>query len=109
MTELSLFRAHGELDQLLHRLGLSTFRDRYQTLAETSTQPNQSPIEFLYNLCVQENEHRDHIRRERLIKSAKLRRHKILKDFEVNLFRDFLLLWLIDWQRESLWIRLKMS
>jgi len=84
MTELSLFRAHGELDQLLHRLGLSTFHDRYQTLAQTFTLPNQSPVEFLYNLCVQENEHRDHIRRERLIKSAKLRRHKILKDFEIN-------------------------
>lgn len=37
MTELSFFRAHGELDQLLHRLGLSTFRDRYQTLRNLYT------------------------------------------------------------------------
>ena len=84
MKEASLFRAHSELDQLLHRLGLSTFRERYQALAESNTQSCPNPVEFFYTLCVQENEHRDHIRRERLIKAAKLRRHKILKDFEIN-------------------------
>lgn len=79
-----LFQSHGELDQLLHRLGLSTFREHYQSLAENWEKSGQSHVAFLHALCVRENEHRDHNRRERLLKSAKLPRHKVLSDFKIN-------------------------
>jgi DNA replication protein DnaC len=80
----TLFQSHAELDQLLHRLGLSTFREHYQNLAEASEKSSQSHLAFLHDLCVRESEHRDHIRQMRLLKSAKLPRHKVLSDFAIN-------------------------
>jgi len=84
MKKKSLFGSHGELDQLLHRLGLSTFRNRTQPLAEEFERRGASHLAFLHELCVRESEHRDQVKRERLIRASKLPRHKLLSDFTIN-------------------------
>jgi len=78
------FQSHAELDQLLHSLGLLTFRRHFQDLAEGAEKAGQSHVEFLFQCCVKEIEHREQVRQERLIKSAKLPRNKILKDFKIS-------------------------
>jgi len=87
-TNLSLkastFPSYADLDQLLHRLGLSAFIQNYQGLAEGG----KTPIEFLHTLCVLESERRDQVRQEHLIRSAKLPRHKLLSDFKINRIPD---------------------
>ena len=84
MKKSAHFNQYNELDQLLHRLGLSTFRDRYQALAEGHEKMGKSCLAFLHDLCSQESEHRDAIKKERLLKTAKLPRHKIITDFEIS-------------------------
>lgn len=78
------FTSHAELDQLLYRLNLSTFRSCYQEMAERHEKEKRSHVSFLYDLCAHESEYRDHVRQERLLKAAKLPRHKLLTDFEMH-------------------------
>lgn len=78
------FSLHHELDQLLHCLGLKTFRKNHQAFAEMHEKEKKSHLEYLYHLCVQENEAKEIVRKERLLKSARMPRNKVLNDFNVK-------------------------
>ena len=78
------FKSHDELDQILHSLNLSTFRSRFQKVAEQCDKEGKSHAAYLYDLCIYESERRDQVRRERLVKRAKLPRNKILRDFDIH-------------------------
>jgi len=84
MSKMKSFSHHNELDQLLHGLGLKTFRDRYQELAEKYEKTGKGYPEYLYELCIQESEAKDILKKERLLKSARMPRNKLLGDFNIE-------------------------
>jgi DNA replication protein DnaC len=70
-----------DLNAMLKNLGLLAIRDNYQELAEKKPCP---PVVYLQELAHLEIEHRQQKRIESLLTKAKLPRHKLLEDFEVN-------------------------
>lgn len=84
MNQMKNFNRHSELDQILHRLGLNTFRAHYQHLAESHDKAEKGHLSYLYELAQQEAEDREIKKKNRLLKSARMPRHKTLHDFEIN-------------------------
>jgi DNA replication protein DnaC len=71
-----------QLDQRLHRLGLPTFKENYQKMAERQEAGGGGFIQYLYELSMQEEQRRDENQKIRRLKAAQLPRNKILKDFD---------------------------
>jgi len=64
---------------LLNGLNLKSMKESFVSLAE---EKDSSPIEYLYELSHQEQEHRQHKKIEGLLKKAKLPRNKSIEDFD---------------------------
>ncbi len=72
------------LGDLLKSLSLKAFYNNYQSLAESFDRSGKTHIDYLKELTLQEVERRSNMRLERLLKQAKLPRHKALSDFDIG-------------------------
>lgn len=72
------------LGNLLKSLCLPTFASAYQKIAESFELEKKTHTDYLYELTMQELEHRRNQRIAKLIKQAKLSRDKLLIDFDIS-------------------------
>lgn len=72
------------LGNLLNSLSLKAFYNNYQSLAESFDRSGKTHIDYLKELTLQEVERRSNMRLERLLKQARLPRHKALSDFDIS-------------------------
>lgn len=73
-----------DLKQLLNMLKLSVCLEQFQAIAERCEKDKLSYVEFLHELVLRENEHRQQKRIATLIKKAHLPRNKLLSDFDMT-------------------------
>lgn len=72
------------LSDMLSSLNLKAFAAHYQSYAELCDIEQRPHAEYLTELTLLEVERRSNERLQKLVQSAKLPRHKLLKDFNVN-------------------------
>ena len=72
------------LGDLLKSLSLKAFYNNHQSLAESFDRLGKTHIDYLKELTLQEVERRSNMRLERLLKQARLPRHKALSDFDIS-------------------------
>jgi len=73
-----------DLSNLLGSLNLRAFASNYQKCAERCEVEDSSYSSYLEELTLMEVERRSNERLQKLVVGAKLPRHKLLKDFNVN-------------------------
>ena len=84
MSTNKILPVHLELESDLKCLGLKTFIDNYQSVAQQCDKKGHTNVRYLQELCLYEVEKRNQNRLERLLKEAKLPRNKLLVDFDIG-------------------------